>query len=738
MPFGKAQNGKDARRAGRGRAPQEASAPPETAAPAPAAAPEATPAPPAADSAPAAPVTADAPHASPATATTGSGYRVRAERLPIIDPQPRLEDDRWPAKAFVGEVVPFAATAFREGHDLIGVDLLLRSPSGAESEHRMSLLATGTDRFGRLVALDEEGDWSYRIRAYADDWATWQHTAEVKIPAGLDIDVTFAIGEGLLRSGADDSSRPEGERSLLSDTAARVGDTTLSAEERLAAATDPTVHGALDARPVMSLTSVSEPRTVHVERTRAGVGAWYEFFPRSEGAVRHEDGTVTSGSFRTAIDRLPAVAAMGFDVLYLPPIHPIGRSFRKGPNNTLDAGENDPGSPWAIGSAEGGHDAIHPDLGTEDDFRAFHAAVEAAGLELALDFALQASPDHPWVTSHPEWFTTLPDGSIAYAENPPKKYQDIYPINFDNDPEGIRQESLRVLRHWIDLGVRIFRVDNPHTKPLDFWEWIIHEVNAEHPEVVFLAEAFTRPAIMRALGKVGFQQSYSYFTWRNTKEELGEFFTSISHETADYMRPNLFVNTPDILTEYLQYGGRSAYKVRAALAATASPLWGVYAGYELVENVARPGAEENIDNEKYEYKTRDWAGAEESGRSLAPYITRLNEIRRSHPALGQLRNLHVHGSDDDAILVYSKHLQAAFTGTGTDDTIIVVVNTDPHSARETTVHLDLPAIGLDWSATFEVEDLITGAVWTWGSDDYVRLDSFVEPVHILSVKADER
>ncbi|NQX14425.1 alpha-1,4-glucan--maltose-1-phosphate maltosyltransferase [Rathayibacter sp. VKM Ac-2857] len=685
---------------------------------------------------------APAPEAAAETAEqsppTGSGYRVRAERIPIIDPQPRLEDDRWPAKAFVGEVVPFAATAFREGHDLIGVDLLLTSPAGTESEHRMALIATGTDRYGRLVLLDHEGDWSYRVRAFADDWATWLHTAEVKIPAGLDIAVTFAIGESLLRTAAGDDARSEAERSLLSDAASTVADSSLPPEARLAAAEDPAVHGAFTARPVMSLASVSEPRTVHVERTRAGVGAWYEFFPRSEGAVRHEDGTVTSGSFRTAIDRLPAVAAMGFDVLYLPPIHPIGRNFRKGPNNTLDAGPDDPGSPWAIGAPEGGHDAIHPDLGTVEDFTAFHDAVTAAGLELALDFALQASPDHPWVTSHPEWFTTLPDGSIAYAENPPKKYQDIYPINFDNDPEGIRQEALRVLRYWISLGVKIFRVDNPHTKPLDFWEWIIHEVNAENPEVVFLAEAFTRPAIMRALGKVGFQQSYSYFTWRNTKEELEEFFTSISHETADYMRPNLFVNTPDILTEYLQYGGRSAYKVRAALAATASPLWGVYAGYELIENVARPGAEENIDNEKFEYKTRDWAAADAAGTTIAPYITRLNEIRRAHPALAQRRNLQVHGSDDDAILVYSKHLDRAFTGTGSDDTLLVVVNTDPHSARETTVHIDLPALGLDWSATYEVEDLITGAVWTWGSDNYVRLDSFVEPVHILSVKADGR
>ncbi|PPG21683.1 DUF3416 domain-containing protein [Rathayibacter toxicus] len=681
---------------------------------------------------------ANAGTASAQSERTGSRYRVRAERIPIIDPQPRLDDDRWPPKAFVGEVVPFAATAFREGHDLIGVDLLLTAPGGEKWEYRMSLVDPGTDRYSRLVLLDIEGDWNYRIRAFADDWATWLHTAEIKIPAGLDVEVTFAIGARVLRDGAADESRPAGERILLTETASRVADQALSATVRLGAATDPAVHGALTARPVRNLTSVSEQRTVHVERTRAGVGAWYEFFPRSEGAIRHEDGSVTSGSFRTAMTRIPAVAAMGFDVLYLPPIHPIGRSFRKGPNNALTASKSDPGSPWAIGSAEGGHDAIHPDLGTVEDFRAFQEAVTEAGLELALDFALQASPDHPWVTHHPEWFTTLPDGTIAYAENPPKKYQDIYPINFDNDPDGIRQEALRILQHWISLGVRIFRVDNPHTKPLDFWEWLLHEVAAEHPDVIFLAEAFTRPALMRTLAAVGFQQSYSYFTWRNTKEELAEFFTSIAQETANYLRPNLFVNTPDILAEYLQHGGRPAYKIRAALAATAAPLWGVYAGYELIENVARPGTEENIDNEKYEYKSRDWDQAHASGHSLAPYLTRLNEIRREHPALRQLRNLRVHDSDDDAILVYSKHLPRPFTGTGMADTILVIVNTDPHSARETTVQVDLSAIGLDPGTTFEVEDLLSGSVWTWGSDNYVRLDPLVEPVHIMSAKAMER
>jgi starch synthase (maltosyl-transferring) len=363
--------------------------------------------------------------------------------------------------------------------------------------------------------------------------------------------------------------------------------------------------------------------------------------------------------------------------------------------------------------------------------------VNKAGLELALDLALQASPDHPWVREHPEWFTTLPDGSIAYAENPPKKYQDIYPINFDNDPVGIRTEVLRIVRYWIGLGVRIFRVDNPHTKPLAFWEWLIHTVNAEYPDVVFLAEAFTRPAILRTLAKVGFQQSYTYFTWRNTKEELEEFLVSLAEETADYLRPNLFVNTPDILTEYLQFGGPAAFKIRAAIAATAAPTWGVYSGYELFENVARSGAEEYIDNEKYEYRPRDYAAALRAGMSLEPYLTMLCRVRREHPALGQLRNLRLQTSDDDGILAYSKHLPGRFSPTGTDDTVIVVANVDPHSVRETMVHLDLPSLGLAPADRIAVTDEVTGQSWQWGSDNYVRLDAFTEPVHILTVKAVE-
>ena len=603
----------------------------------------------------------------------------------------------------------------------------------------MSLKAPGTDRFETLVQLGAQGRWEYRVRAYADDWASFEHNAAIKIPAGIDVELMFTIGAQLLASAGTDTGRPLAERRLIQASARTLADTALPLEARLAEISNEKLNAALTARPIASLESTSEPRTVVVERARAGVGSWYEFFPRSEGARRLANGTWKSGTFRTAAKRLPEVAAMGFDVVYLPPIHPIGRAFRKGPNNTLDAGPNDPGSPWAIGSADGGHDAIHPDLGTLTDFTYFVGQAARAGIEIALDFALQASPDHPWVTSHPEWFTTLPDGTIAYAENPPKKYQDIYPINFDNDPAGIRAESLRIVRHWIGLGVTIFRVDNPHTKPLDFWEWLINEVNAEFPEIVFLAEAFTRPAMMQGLARVGFQQSYSYFTWRNTKKEIEEYLEEISHETSAVYRPNFFVNTPDILTEYLQFGGPAAFRIRAVLAATGSPLWGVYAGYELYEHVARAGAEEYVDNEKFQYRPRDFAGAEERGESLAPYLTRLNEIRRRHASLGDLQNLTVQSTSDDALVAYSKTKTVRHGGSAYKDTVVVVVNVDPHATREGTVWLDLESLDLDDAdfnedGSFWVDDLLSGDSWKWGTHNYVRLDPHYDPAHVLHIR----
>jgi len=655
-------------------------------------------------------------------------------RIPILDPTPSVDGGRWPAKAFSGEVVPFGATAFREGHDLIGAELVLVDPTGTTTVHRMTPGAPGTDRFEVEVELVAEGSWTYRIRAFADEFATWEHNARVKIAAGIDVELMYLIGAELFDAAASDKQRPSKDRRVLADRAALLRDTAADPAARFAVLDDEQVLAIVARRPMAGVASESAPLTIRVERTRAGVGSWYEFFPRSEGAKRLADGSWSSGTFRSAAKRLPAVAAMGFDVLYLPPIHPIGQTFRKGPNNTLTPGEHDPGSPWAIGAAAGGHDAIHPDLGTVKDFTTFLGQAKKVGLEVALDLALQASPDHPWVTEHPEWFTTLPDGTIAYAENPPKKYQDIYPVNFDNDPAGIRAEVLRIVRHWMALGVRIFRVDNPHTKPLDFWEWLIWTINRTDPDVVFLAEAFTRPALLQGLAKVGFQQSYTYFTWRNTKEELEEFLGAAATETADFLRPNLFVNTPDILTEYLQFGGRAAYKVRAAIAATAAPTWGVYAGYELIENVARPGAEENIDSEKFEYRPREWAKAEAAGTSLAPYLTLLNEARRAHPALRQLRNIRFHWSDDEQILVYSKHLDAAFTGTGESDTVIVVANLDPHSVRQTMVHLDQTVFGGVPGGSLDVTDLITGAEWIWTDSNFVKLDAFTEPVHILSVR----
>jgi starch synthase (maltosyl-transferring) len=637
-------------------------------------------------------------------------------------------------RAFVGEVVPFEATSFREGHDASGVALHLTFPSGVTKRFAMSSLGAGLDRWGVHVQMTHEGMYSFTVEGYSDDFATWVHNAEIKVAAGIDVELMMTLGKQLFASAADDKKRSAADRKVFAALAKRLADNSVDALTRLYEATDDSVHILLENHPMLSLSTFTEPHTLIVERTAAGNASWYEFFPRSEGAKKNADGSWSSGTFKTAAKRLPAVAAMGFNVLYMPPIHPIGLSNRKGPNNTLTPGPHDPGSPWAIGSADGGHDAIHPDLGTFKDFDAFVKEAKKNGLEVALDLALQASPDHPWAIEHREWFTALPDGTIAYAENPPKKYQDIYPINFDNDPAGIRAEVLRVVKLWISHGVKIFRVDNPHTKPVDFWQWLIETINAEFPDVIFLAEAFTRPAMMQTLAKVGFQQSYSYFTWRNTKAELTEFLTSVSRDTAHFMRPNLFVNTPDILTAYLQFGGPAAFKIRAAIASTAAPLWGMYAGFELLESVARPGAEENIDSEKFEYKDRDWAAADKAGTTIAPYITQLNGIRAAHPALGQLRNIEFHRTDDDAILCYSKHLSGDFTPSGAPDTIIIVANTDPHAVRETTVHLEMPTLDMAWDDDFVVRDLISGQLYDWRVNNYVRLDPHVHPVHIFAVE----
>src|SRR3954469_25408858 len=620
-------------------------------------------------------------------------------RIPVMNVMPVVDLGRQPAKATVGEPFPVSATVFREGHDKLGAEVVLTGPDGVRrAPVRMVKHDEVPDRYDASVTPDAPGSWTFEVQAWSDPIATWEHNAGIKIPAGVDVELMFTEGRLLLeRVLAGLGKKEKDAATVLRGGIDAAADEGRPAGARLAALQSPELLAVLAAHPLRELVTVEGPFPAYADRTRALYSSWYEFFPRSEGATRDaKTGKVASGTFRTAAKRLDAVAAMGFDVVYLPPIHPIGEVNRKGPNNTLTPGPEDPGSPWAIGSKDGGHDAIHPDLGGFEDFDAFVARAREVGLEVALDLALQAAPDHPWVTSNPEWFTTRADGTIAYAENPPKKYQDIYPINFDNDPEGIYAEVLRIVRQWMDHGVRIFRVDNPHTKPVAFWEWLLAEVRATDPDVVFLSEAFTKPVMMRALGTVGFHQSYTYFTWRNAKWELEEYLDELSHETAPVLRPNFFVNTPDILHAYLQYGGPAAFKIRAAVAATGSPSWGVYAGFELFEHVAvKPGSEEYLDSEKYQIRIRDWDAAEAEGRTLAPYLTRLNAVRREHPALQQLRHLTVHSSDDDNILVFSK--SASVDGgaeAGTEDTVIVVINVDPHGTRETTVHLNMPALGM--------------------------------------------
>ncbi len=658
-------------------------------------------------------------------------------RIPILDVQPVVECGRYPAHAVTGESFVVSATVFREGHDAVNANVVLSSPARRGGiTFPMTPGAPGTDRWHATITPEAEGAWSFTIEGWGDPWATWLHTAEIKVPAGIDVDLVFQEGAILLDRAAKGMPRNTAEeKAVLRGAAKAMRDRRRPDPVRLAAAHDTTVTEILSRFPLRDPVTESGPYPLLVERERALFGSWYELFPRSEGAHHDKAGHWVSGTFRTTMERLPAVAAMGFDVVYLPPIHPVGRTFRKGPNNTLDAGPDDPGVPWAIGGPEGGHDAIHPDLGTMEDFEALVARTRELGMEVALDLALQASPDHPWVTEHPEWFSVRPDGTIAYAENPPKKYQDIYPVNFDRDPEGIYEEVLRIVRHWISHGVRIFRVDNPHTKPVNFWEWLIGEVRKTDPDVIFLAEAFTRPAMMHILGKVGFQQSYTYFTWRTSEWELREYGQELV-SAAPYMRPNFFVNTPDILTEYLQYGGPAGFKIRAVLASMLSPAWGVYSGYELYEHVAvRPGSEEYLDSEKYQYRPRDWAayepGGPREGQSLAPYITRLNQLRRAHPALQWLRNLRFHNVEGSDMLAFSKGRRLP---DGSDDVVIVVVNLDPHGAREGLLHLDMPSLGFDWHETFTARDELSGQTFRLGSRNYVRLDPGVEPAHIMSVR----
>lgn len=652
------------------------------------------------------------------------------------DVRPVVDHGLRPAKSVVDEEFTVTATVFREGHDAVNATVLLTSPDGTEHRYPMTCTNVGLNTWEAIVSADREGAWTLTVEGWSDPYGTWVHDATIKVQADVDTGLMLEEGAQVLERARDEVARSPERRTVLEQAIAALRDTTRPPMARLMVGTNGPARDELLARPLRDMVSPSAAYPLLVERRLALTGAWYEFFPRSEGCYWDEGaGRWVSGTLRTAAQRLPAIAGMGFDVIYITPIHPIGSAAKKGPNNTLDAGPDDPGSPYAIGSPDGGHDAIHPDLGTFDDFDHFVAEAKRLGLEVAMDIALQCSPDHPWVAEHPEWFTTRADGTIAFAENPPKKYQDIYPLNFDNDPAGAYAEMRRMVQVWIDHGVRIFRVDNPHTKPVAFWQWIIADVAADHPDVIWLAEAFTKPAMMHTLAKAGFQQSYTYYAWRNTKHELEDYVTELAGDAAAYMRPSFWPTTHDILTPYMQFGGPAAWKVRAALAATLVPTYGIYAGYELMEHVARQGAEEQIDNEKYQYKDRRWVdfepGGPREGQSLAGYLTRLNAIRRAHPALHWLRNITFHHVDDENVICFSK--RRAWKEGG-DDTIIVMANLDPHSTRWTTVRFDMPALGLGPDDGFVAHELISDQRWNWQRDTRVCLGPDTEPCHIISLR----
>ena len=647
-------------------------------------------------------------------------------RMGIDDIQPLISAGQYPAKCVVGEMIPISATAWREGHDALGVTLHVETPYRTSFDVRMSA-SSEPDIYNAAIVPDAVGYWTFRIEAWSDLYATWRSAVEKKIDAGQgaeDLANDLEIGARVLTEAAE--SVDGDDRQLLLGAVDSLRSRRRRIENRVGMALSDEVAELLDAHPVRELVTKSRNLRIWTDRRRALYGSWYEMFPRSTGGWDN-DGRPVHGTFLTAAADLSRIADMGFDVVYLPPIHPIGEVNRKGPNNTLVAAPDDVGSPWAIGSSDGGHDAIHPRLGSQEDFEYFLSRAAELGMEVALDLALQTAPDHPWATEHPDWFTTLPDGTIAYAENPPKKYQDIYPLNFDNDRNGIYRAVLEIVLAWNKLGVKIFRVDNPHTKPPNFWEWLITEVKKRDPDVLFLAEAFTRPARLYGLARLGFTQSYTYFTWKTAKWELEEFGREIAAH-ADESRPNLFVNTPDILHESLQHGGPGMFALRAALAATLSPTWGVYSGYELYEHVpVREGSEEYLDSEKYELRPRDYKGAASRGESLEPWITSLNAIRRRHPALQQLRDITFHHLDNPALIAYSKLDPVS------GDRVVVVININPFGAEESTLWLDMPALGFDWQERFVGTDEVSGEEFGWGQANYVRLEPWRAVAHIVAL-----
>lgn len=674
-------------------------------------------------------------------------------RINVMDITPTEERGIFPARVELGEPFEMTAQVFIEGRTKVGATAIVRNPRGKETMRRaMTCVNPGLDRWTVMVKCGEHsdlkpwedgyaavkrqlGEWTVTIEGWEDTYVSWLHDARIKVRVMDDVDNALNSGAELLARWAatPDAGLIARDRKTLEKAAETMADQTLSAEDRLAAGDNPTIAALHETHPLRDGISPSQPQRFKVERPKSSFAAWYQFFPRSEGAtIDPNTGKIIQGTLKTSMAGLERAAAEGFDIVYLPPVFPIGVTNRKGRNNTLVAGPDDPGSPFGIGSELGGHDTVDPLLGTMDDFKALCRRAHELGLEVALDFALQCSPDHPWVKAHPNWFRHKPDGSIAFAENPPKKYQDIYPIDFNADMAGIEKEVERVMDLWIKAGVTIFRVDNPHTKPVRFWQDVIAAVTKKHPEILFLAEAFTRPGMMRALSYVGFTQSHCYFPWRNTKDELEEYLPVTNGDDGYYQHNTFWPTTPDILTAYMRDNGVAGHCVRAVLAAMGSPSWGIYNGYELIENKQRPGFEEQIDNEKYEVKVRDWSKAKQYG--VAEMLTALNKIRRAHPAALSYHNLTVLPTSDPNILAFARHTPAELTGTGQADTLIVVVNLDGHNAHQSMIHLELGELGLPTDRPLNVRDELTGREFQWGWDNYVSLAPWADVAHILSVQ----
>ena len=698
-----------------------------------------------------------------ATAAAVANGEVPAQSIPVADPSqfgriavmdvtPNEESGRFPARVELGEPFKVTAQVFIEGRTKVGATAIVRNHRGKEMQ-RLPMTCTnpGLDRWEVMLTCGEHsdvkpwqpefaaikrqlGEWSVTVEGWEDTYKSWLHDAAIKVKVNDDVENALESGAQLLERWAKtaDAKLSAAQRKMLVAAAATMKDTSLTPEDRLAAATSEPVAQLHLTNPLRDGVSPSQPQRFLVQRPESSFAAWYQFFPRSEGAyVDPETGKIVQGTLKTSVSGLERAKAEGFDIVYLPPIFPIGKTNRKGRNNALEAGPDDPGSPFGIGSELGGHDTVDPLLGNMDDFKALVAKAHELGLEIALDFALQCSPDHPWVKQHPDWFRHKPDGSIAFAENPPKKYQDIYPIDFNADMPGIEKEVERVLELWINAGVTIFRIDNPHTKPVRFWQDVIAAVTKKHPEILFLAEAFTRPGMMRALSYVGFTQSHCYFPWRNTKEELGKYLETTNCDDGYYQHNTFWPTTPDILTAYVRDNGIAGHAVRAVLAAMGSPSWGIYNGFELIENKQRPGFEEQIDNEKYEVKVRDWSAADKYG--IAELLTNLNRVRREHPKAFSYHNLTVLESSDPNILAFARHTPAELTGTDKPETLIVVVNLDGHEAHQAMVHLELPDYGIDpkWGA--HIHDELTGRDFAWSWDNFVSLAPWADVAHIFTV-----